>query len=301
MLVASICWYRRTTDGLFFIAPVLIQLAWKFEIYKKYDLSFALWKKEKKTLREFGYARAISSILCPNLVKDRSENDYAVHMVWQAIFVILILHIYVFVVIIIHAINPKLINPIFIYINSYFDFIFNNWPSYMRVENGLIVHGYEDKIPIIKNVYLSSIVGTIFIYLYFIINFFKLKSIKEFMAIMIINFKYTIKCKNPSRFIYYLYAIYNFIIYLIGSFLLILFLYYYASIPILYPGESPLRHGLYLWMASYAYKDEISLFTPTYIIIVPSFFILGVIMVSISIVYSVYSKTIKWIRKPIIK
>ena len=48
LLVASICWYRRTTDGLFFIAPVLIQLAWKFEIYKKYDLSFALWKKEKK-------------------------------------------------------------------------------------------------------------------------------------------------------------------------------------------------------------------------------------------------------------
>ena len=120
LLVASICWYRRTTDGLFFIAPVLIQLAWKFEIYKKYDLSFALWKKEKKTLREFGYARAISSILCPNLVKDRSENDYAVHMVWQAIFVILILHIYVFVVIIIHAINPKLINPIFIYINNYY-------------------------------------------------------------------------------------------------------------------------------------------------------------------------------------
>lgn len=258
-------------------------------------------EKRKKTLREFGYARVISSILCSSLIENRSENDYTVHMVWQVIFVILILHIYVFIVIIIHTINQKLVNPIFTYINSYFDFIFNNWPSYIRVENGLMVHGYEDKIPIIKNVYLSSIVGTIFIYLYFIINLFKLKSIKEFMAIMISNFKYTIKCKNPSRFIYYLYAIYNFIIFLIGSFLLILFLYYYASIPILYPGESPPRHRLYLWMASYAYKDEISLFTPTYIIIVPSFFILGVIMVSISIVYSVYSKTIKWIRKPIIK
>ena len=60
-------------------------------------------EKRKKTLREFGYARVISSILCSSLIGDRSENDYAVHIVWQVIFVILILHIYVFIVIIIHA------------------------------------------------------------------------------------------------------------------------------------------------------------------------------------------------------
>lgn len=290
LIVACIYWYRRTTDGLLFIAPIFIALAWRFELCKKFDVPFALWRREKETLRNFGYARAFTSMICPSLVHNRSENDYPVQMVWRLIFTLLILHICICIVIVAHAVNPNFIDSIFIHTNSYFDLIFNNWPSYIRVEEGLIDHGYEYRIPIIKNSYALSILAILYIYISFIVNLFKIKKFYEFNEITIYNFKSLIKYKKNNKFVYTVCEIYYIVLLLIGCIAAIYFLFYYASLPILYPGEPPPRHGRGLWLASYAYRDNIALFSPLYLVLIPSLAPLIIVMVVISNISLLYRR-----------
>lgn len=301
LIVACICCYRGTTDGLWFILYAFVSLAWRFELYIKTESAFIYWKEEKKTLREFGYFRAFTSVFWPVTEKQYENNSFKRFLCF-IVPIIFILHVYIIIIIIFHAINPQRADFVFMSINKYFDFIFNNWPLYIRVEEGLISHGYENRIPIIKNAYLSSVIGSVVLYIFLTIDLFKIKSFNNgILKTMVDHFKGPIKNPNDSKFIWFLNKIYYFAMAMIANFCFLCFVYYCTSMPILYPGEPPPRHGRGLWMASYAYEDNIALFYTSYIVTVPLWFVGGGLISTLIVIFFTCKRGIKWIMKKTIK
>lgn len=302
LIVACVFIYRGTTDGLWFILTVFVLLAWRFELCVRTGLPFTYWKEREGTLREIGFFRAFTSVIFWPITKRQYENNSILRLLCFVVPIIFILHIYIVVIIIFHSVDPQRADFIFTEINDHFNFIFKDWPSYIRVEEGLIAHGYEDRIPIIKNAYLSSIVGSIFLYIFLALDLFKVKYFNtDILRSTVEYFKGPIKNPNNNKIVWFLNKAYYFVVSLAGIFLLLLFVYHYTSMPILYPGESLPWHGRGLWMASYGYKDNLALFYTSYIVVVPLWFVAGAIISTSIVIFFTCKRGAEWIMKKMIK
>ena len=293
LIIACVFMYRGTTDGLWFVSYAFFAFAKRLELRRDFNVPLLLWKEEGKTLREFGYARGLTGIISRAAAKKISINDFPNDILCYAFFTIMLLHIYTTSIIIFYNISPEAATDLAIFLNNIFLFLTENWPSYLKIEEGLINNGYEYRIPLIKNSYSISLLFTLFFYIFSFIMLCRISSFDEMSTIVINNIKKSINYNRKNTLVRCLSLAWFTAILLIFFLIFIFFLYNYASMPIIYPTEISIRSVKYAWLASHAYNDNISLFYPNYILPFFSIFPIGFILYLLSIIFKIYRNIIK--------
>ncbi len=193
LIIACVFMYRGTTDGLWFIAYSFFAIARRLEFHKKFNAPLIPWKKKEESLRDFDYARAFTSIIWAGGAFKRSENDFVKDIICYTVFTIFLIHLYISVIIVFYYFDKSNLESFFLFINEKLYFTISNWPSYIRVEDGLVALGYADRVVLIKHAYIVSLMATLLIYLFSFVKFLYIPNHNEFASIMIINFMNSIK------------------------------------------------------------------------------------------------------------
>lgn len=269
MLVMVIFIYRRTTDGLWFIAYVAIAIAGRFEARKRYGKPFIPGKQKHQSLREYGYCRAIVDALFPVFAETEDRYVELFHrLVRGALLITILLHIYVGFVIICNTVNADFMTRFFTVLHRPFADLLSHWPSFQATAERLISHGYGYRVPIVSHVYIVSVIGCIATTVYWITGFRCAEPLsyyyderpKRYMEYNGLNIYKAFKNTVFQRFIALTLGGYPGKIVVIAA--LTAAVYFLNRLPILFPGEPAPRHGKYIWIASYVYKDDIGLFSP---------------------------------------
>ncbi len=275
VLVLGIFYFRGTTDGLWFIAFLLVTAAGQLESYKKYGRPIIVGKKKNQSIREYGIARTVIGIFFSWVLPESLPMSTKLDKQWAqgglqlwggALFTSFVLHLYVGVIIFLDYFDTKFTAQLLRVLNKPFMPLIDYWSGPKETVDQLILHGYANRVSIVNHIYISAAVGCIIYGLYWGRYFMKLKSIEEYFdgKLNVINKirssreSYIFKLNRwpPGRWLLKL-----------GITILATFLIYKLPLVALYfPGEPHPRFGKYMWMYSYIYADNIGLFTPTYLL-----------------------------------
>lgn len=268
--------YRTTTDGLWFIAFVVISFASNLESHVKLGTPLIRDRKKNQKIREFGVGRAISKLFLTKLSDDDSPlvRRYGVMppnlmyvFVGRAVNTLLLLHLYILLLIIFDFIDRELLRSIIVQFNKPFELIIDNWHGLHgmgRSASKLRSHYYSDLVPVLEHLYIVTMVFCSF-YLIGVMNYvvkpaFFRGYIKHFASV-----KTTFEKRNKKSLAADMVAspVGRFIV---GIFMCgygVLFIYIYEP-ALHFEGEPHSRHGRYIWMYNYMYKDYLGYFTPAY-------------------------------------
>lgn len=267
--------YRTTTDGLWFMAFVVISFAYNLESHVKYGTPFIRGRKKNQSIKDYGIGRAISTIILPKIGEDLSLEirkravmppDMMYVFLGRAINTVLLLHFYVLFIILFDIFDRELLRSLLGQFNQPFQFILDNWNGLRRASSSLRSHYYSGFVPVLEHIYIVTVFFCT-AYLFGIIGyvlkpaFFK-GYLKHFANI---KEKYT-KKKIKSLGADFSTSSVGRLIYGVIMFCLFMFFVNIFSPFLYFDGERTTRHGKYIWMASYMYKDYLGYFTPTYML-----------------------------------
>lgn len=260
--------YRRTTDGLWFISYVAIAIAGRFEARNRFSEPFIAGKTKRQSIREFGYCRAIVDVLLPIVAESQDRFlEFTKTMFRGVVLTMLILHIYVGFVIACNAINIDFTNRLLIILCRPFADLLSNWPSFQITIERLISHGYGHRVPIVSHVYIVSVIGCIALTMYWFSEFRKAGPLifyyderrKRYNALVSPNIHRTFIGNIKTRLV--TSYIGEYLIVILAITCMALSVHFLTRLMILFPGEPAPRHGKYIWLASYVYKDDLGLFS----------------------------------------
>lgn len=282
LLLILICCYRRTTDGLWFIGYVAIVFAGCLERHQKYGKPIVAGKKEGQSIWEYGLGRTITAVLLPMVLDDtyQKRNIGAFQFFTAYLVTFVTLHLYIALLALADTVNANLTASVLITINQPFMCLLHSWPSFQVTADRLVSYGYSCRIPIVAHAYIASALGLIIFETYILYYFlFKLASLEAFYDSVQERFKrlYEIR-KHSGNFlkrIFYIFFVKTYTGRLLLAFLMfsgvLLFIYYACRLCLYFPGDPHPRHGRYVLMYSYIYKDNIGLFTPVILIVLSAF------------------------------
>lgn len=179
LLLIGICYYRGTTDGLWFIALVAIAFAFRLELHKRHGVPFIAGKRKDQSVRDYGLGRTFVAIIRPVCVSGGPAGVEA--YAWGRVFQIaILLHLYLAFIILFDSIDSEFTTHFLIVINQPFMSLLQYWPSWQETADKLIAHGYTNRVPIISHAYLGVAIGSFIYGWYWMRFFFKLKSLEEY-------------------------------------------------------------------------------------------------------------------------
>lgn len=272
LLFFAIFYFRGTTDGLWLIAYAAVAIASRLECHEKYGASFIYGKKKGQTIREYGIGRSLTGILWPAALREDSLELLST-ITGLTLLVMYGLHLYFGIVFFLDFLDEEKTAKILTILNHPFADLLSYWLSYQETAEKFIAHGYANRIPLLCHVYMVTAISSfayLFCSLLYIIK--RDSSLKEWYVFKREQLK---SFKSPGcntffdRFFDSLFRwpVGRWIITLVICCGLMLFLYAAARLPLYFPGEPHPRHGKYIWMYSFAYRDNIGLFSP--ILIMP--------------------------------
>lgn len=269
LLLIGICCYRGTTDGLWFIALVAIAFAFRLELHERYGVPFVAGKRKDQSVWDYGLGRTFVAIIRPVCVSGGPAGVEA--YAWGRVFQIaILLHLYLALIILFDSIDSEFSTHILTVCNQPFMSLLQYWPSWRITADKLIAHGYTDRVPIVSHAYLGAAIGSFIYGWYWMSFFFKIKSLEEFYDSKVRICKTAPPEKPPFfpkkiSFRYMAWLPWRWTVCLLGCVTCIIFIWYSCVMPLYFPGEPHLRRGgKYIWLYSYAYNDNIGVFTPVY-------------------------------------
>lgn len=269
LLLIGISYCRGTTDGLWFIALVAIAFAYRLELHKRYGDPFVAGKRKDQSIWDYGLGRTIVAIIRPRCVFEGSIRGEA-YASGRVLQIAIILHLYLALIILSDSINSDFTTHILTVFNQPFMPLLQYWPSWQETADKLIAHGYTNRVPIISHAYLGVAIGSLIHGLYWMRFLFKLQSLEEYYDSKVAIYK----TAPPERPLFSPVKIshrpmtwlpWRWTVCLLGCGACIFFIWYACKLPLYFPGEPHLRRGgKYIWLYSYAYNDNIGIFTPVY-------------------------------------
>lgn len=260
--------YRTTTDGLWFIAFVVISFAYNLESHVKSGSPLIREKKVNQSIREYGVGRALSTLIFSPVAWDlspalRSVSFIPPNMMYllfgRAILTLLLLHLYVILIILFDLIDRDLCRSMIIQFNQPFEPIISVWHGLGKTVSNLRVHYHKNLIPIVEHLYLVTLLFFAVHLLGMISYLFKSDFYQGWIAYYAhvkkkFDSKKGLDCSSFGRVI-------------VGFVTIFLFawaFFYLFEIMLYFEGDPLRRHGKYIWMYNYMYKDYLGYFTPAY-------------------------------------
>lgn len=285
ILIITTFFLRGTTDGLWFLAYAAYAVAARLEAKKRHGTSFIIGKERGQSVWDFGVHQSIISIMSPRYFRIKSIEKEETQLLFINTFLcIFLLHLYVGFIILMDSFNPELVNDLLVKINSPFIDMLQYWRGLQYTVDKLVTHGYSDRVPMLNHVYIACALFSICVLIPSLFLWIKQHdSLEEFYNTRrnLLDNAHPIRANNIfSRLHGKLFRWYPSRLLLLALYCCFI-LWYLRDIirlPLYFPDEPHLRHGKYIWMYSYAYRDNIGFFTPIYFIIPAVTGLLGIIL-----------------------
>jgi hypothetical protein len=269
--------YRgRTVDGLVLVFIFAFLIAWRFSECRKTRESFVPGLAAGESIKSYGVRLALANSLNDwtfaygVVEKTRKETPgkrtQTSILVGGMLLTMILLHGYMSIVIIFDYVAPELATQLLSWINTPFELILEHWKGAKYAIDGLISHGYENRVPIVAHSFVAAGIGSL-LYLCSCL-FYLLRNIPSLEMIYSNYMEYYQNLPRGSggRFLDKHPWFRSLFVMFVGGGMGV-FGIYIMTYRLHFPGEKAPGSVHLGWLSSYVYDDNIGLFTPIFIIL----------------------------------